>query len=172
MTYQFSGDDSPISVSEKKARYPLPPAACAKQRKLLRPGPRVILDEFVDRFRKAGTEKEVAITVRQLCEACSMTEGSVKRAIKTLVDAGFIVVVTPGSIDIKRKPSTYRLTMFAFRGEEATHDYADAKEWRRAGKRDRATAPMPRKVRVSFEFAPDQLVDAMEALTPFTLANP
>jgi hypothetical protein len=167
----ITGDDSPFSVVEKKQRYPLP-AACAKQRKLLRPGPRVVFDEFVDRFRKAGTQKEVAVTVRQLCESCSMSEGSVKRAIKTLVDAGFIVVVTPGSIDIKRKPATYRLTMFAFRGKEATHDYADAKEWRRAGKRDRSIAPMPKKVRVSFDLAPDQLVDAMEALTPFTLANP
>ena len=166
----IAGDESPFTVAEKQ-RYPLP-AACVRQRKLLRPGPRVIFDEFVDRFRKAGAEKEVAVTVRQLCEACSMSEGSVNRAIKTLVDAGFIVVVTPGSIDIKRKPATYRLTMFAFRGKEATYDYADAKEWKRAGKRDRSTAPLPNKVRVSLEFAPDQLVDAMEALTPFTLAKP
>lgn len=172
MTYQFAGDDSPFTVAEKKPRYPLP-AACVRQRKLLRPGPRVIFDEMIDRFRKDGREREVAVTVRQLAQACQMSEGSVKNAIKTLVEKGFIVVVSRGTIDIKRKPSTYRLTMFDCRGEEATHDYiVDVSEWRRSGKRDRAAAPLPKTVRLSFELAPNQLADAVDALTPFTLENP
>jgi hypothetical protein len=162
----IGGDDSAFTVTEKKARYPLP-ATCAKQRKLLRPPLRVVLDEIIDRFRKDGREREVAVTVRQLCASCAMTEGSVKRALKALIDAGFIVIVTPGHIDIKRKPSTYRLTMFDYRGKEATHDYADVKDWRRAGKRNRATAPLPKTVRLSFEFEPDQLGDAVDALKPF-----
>jgi hypothetical protein len=167
----IAGDDSPFSVVEKKQRYPLP-AAAVKQRKLLRPGPRVVLDELIDRFRKDGREREVAVTVRQLCSSCSMSEGSVKRAVKTLIEAGFLVVVTLGSIDIKRKPSTYRLTMFACRGEEATHDYVvDVAEWRRAGKRNRSTAPMPAKVRLSFEVATEQLPEAVEALTTFTFES-
>lgn len=168
----IAGDDSPFTVAEKKPRYPVP-AAAAKQRKLLRPGPRVIFDEMIDRFRKDGREREVAVTVRQLAQACQMSEGSVKNAIKTLVEKGFIVVVSRGTIDIKRKPSTYRLTMFDCRGEEATHDYiVDVSEWRRSGKRDRAAAPLPKTVRLSFELAPNQLADAVDALTPFTLENP
>jgi ribosomal protein S25 len=166
----IAGEESPFSVVEKKQRYPVP-AAAAKQRRLLRPGPRVIFDEMIDRFRKDGREREVAVTVRQLAQACQMSEGSVKNAIKTLIEKGFIVVVSRGTIDIKRKPSTYRLTMFACHGKEATHDYADAKEWKRAGTRDRSTAPMPKTVRLSFELAPDQLPAAVEALTPFTLEN-
>jgi hypothetical protein len=168
----ITGDDSPFSVVEKKQRYPLQ-AAAAKQRKLLRPGPRVMLDEFIDRFRKDGREREVAVTVRQLAQSCQMSEGWVKKTIKTLVEKGFIVVVTRGTIDIKRKPSTYRLTMFDCRGEEATHDYiVDVAEWRRAGKRDRAAAPLPKTVRLSFELEPSQLVNAVDALTPFTLDKP
>jgi ribosomal protein S25 len=163
-------DGSPFSAVEKKQRYPLP-AAAAKQRKLLRPGPRVIFDEMIDRFRKDGREREVA--VRQLAEACQISEGSVKNAIKTLVEKGFIVVVSRGTIDIKRKPSTYRLTMFACHGKDATHDYVvDVSEWRRAGKRNRSSAPMPAKVRLSFEVATEQLPDAVEALTPFTFESP
>lgn len=89
------------------------------------------------------------------------------------VEKGFIVVVSRGTIDIKRKPSTYRLTMFDCRGEAASHDYiVDANEWRRSGKRNRAAAPLPKTVRLSFELAPSQLVNAVDALTPFTLDKP
>jgi hypothetical protein len=63
--------------------------------------------------------------------------------------------------------------MFDCRGEEATHDYiVDVSEWRRSGKRNRAAAPLPKTVRLSFELAPNQLADTVDALTPFTLENP
>lgn len=163
----IASDNSSFTVAEKRQRYPLP-AAAIKQRKLLRPPLRVVLDEIIDRFRKDGREREVAVTVRQLCTACAMTEGSVKRAIKALIEAGFVVVVTPGHIDIKRKPSTYRLTMFPCHGKEATHDYVvDVKEWRRSGKRNRANAPLPKTVKLSFEVETEKLTDAVDALTPF-----
>jgi hypothetical protein len=172
MSESIALDADSFSVTEKKPRYPLP-LATQKYRKTLKPGPRTILNEMIDMFRADGKEREVAVTVRQLAAACQMSEGSVKNAIKALVASGFIVVVTRGMIEIKRKPSTYRLTMFPCRGEDASHDYVDdVKDWRRAVRKKRPDAPLPAKVRVAFDVEPARLIELGDAITPFVASSP
>jgi hypothetical protein len=123
------------------------------------------LDELIERYRKAANEKKVAATVRQIAEACNMSRMSAARALKSIEDNGFVADVEPGNYDCKRLPSLYRLTMFPYRGQEATHDYiGDVKEWRRAGKKRRANAPLPKQWRVSFNVELDKVVDVREAI--------
>ena len=87
---------------------------------------------MIERYRKAGDEKPVAITARQLAFSRGMSRAKAARTILDLVDRGFLVIVSKSTIADKRKPSRYRLTMFPCNGDEATHDYIeDPKAWRR-----------------------------------------
>ena len=100
-------------------RYP-EPIECRKARaKLLKPAGSVALDEMVALYRKMGNEKPVAITPRQLARVRNMARMTAYRAIQELVDHGFVVVVSKGSYEDKRKPGRYRLTMFPCDGKDA-----------------------------------------------------
>jgi hypothetical protein len=102
MSYESMIDADSFSVTEKKPRHAIP-SVLQRHRKLLKPGPKTILNEMIDMFRADGKEREVAVTTRQLAASCQMSEGSVKNALKTLVEKGFIVIVQKGTIEIKRK---------------------------------------------------------------------
>lgn len=131
--------------------------------KTLKPGPRAVLNEFIERYQRAADEKEVAATVRQLAASCAMSKTSVERAIKTLVEQGFIVTFEKGTYEDKRKPSRYRLTMFPCRGRGPTNDFIeDVKEWRQAG-RKLSSASMPKKIRMAFDVSPEQAATLAEA---------
>jgi hypothetical protein len=76
---------------------PLPPRYVAnkafeKARKLLNPNMRVALQELINIYRRRADEKPVAITARQLADACRMTRMAACRAIAALVEKGVIVV--------------------------------------------------------------------------------
>jgi DNA-binding Lrp family transcriptional regulator len=149
---------------EPKQRY-VEPKACLKARRRLGPGPTVALDELVRRYRKAANERPVRITVRQLAEACNMSRMSASRAIKTLVDEGFVITVFKASYNDKKQPTSYRLTMFPCDGQDATHDYIeDVIQWRRQRGRRRPDAPLPKTVKVQFEVPTSQAADVVEAV--------
>jgi hypothetical protein len=129
----------------------------------VKPGPRTVLNEFIERYQRAADEKEVAATVRQLAASCAMSKSSVENAIKVLVNDGFIVIVAKGTYESKRKPSLYRLTMFPCRGRGPTNDFIeDVKEWRQSGRKP-SSASMPKKLRLTFDVSPEQAVPIVEA---------
>ena len=114
-------------------RYRLVMLPVARLRRLassLNPNMRVALQELIDIYRRRADEKPVAITIRQLADACRMTRMAACRAIAGLVEKGFIVIVEIGTYDVSASRSRYRLTFFPCNGVDATHDYIeDVGEW-------------------------------------------
>jgi hypothetical protein len=104
----------------------------------LRGHERIALDVLIQKYRNAPGAP-VAFTVRQMALLCGVSRMKAQRAISTLADLGFIVLVAKGSYERKRLPSRYRLTMFPCGEIEPTHDYVDDdKEWRRQGRGPKA----------------------------------
>jgi hypothetical protein len=63
--------------------------------------------------------------------------------------------------------------MFQCRGMDATHNYVvDVKEWRRAARNKRPDAPLPPKVRLSFDVATGDVYEAVEAVKQFAFVPP
>jgi len=157
-------------TDSKKKVYRIP-AVLTRYRKTVKPGPRTVLDEFIERFQRAADEKEVAATVRQLAASCAMSKSSVENAIKVLVNDGFLVVVSKGTYENKRKPSRYRLTMFPCRGRGPTNDFIDeTKVWRRSGRKP-SSVSMPKKIRMAFDVSPEQAATLAEAYDRITGAG-
>jgi hypothetical protein len=147
-------------------RYIEPKACTAARRKLLDPFRQAALAEMIDRYKKAGDEKPVAITSRQIAQSCKMSRATAARAILDLVDKGFVVVVSKGQYDDKRKPSRYRLTMFPCNGDDATHDYIeDPKAWRRQ-RRVRKLGDDPKEPTVTVKLPVSRLMEAIGADFP------
>jgi hypothetical protein len=118
---------------------------------------------MIERYRKAADERPVAITSRQLAQSCSMSRATAARTILDLVDKGFLVVVSKGQYDDKRKPSRYRLTMFPCNGDDATHDYIeDPKAWRRQ-RRVRKLGDEPKEPTVTVKLPISRLAEALAA---------
>jgi DNA-binding transcriptional regulator YhcF (GntR family) len=140
------------------------PQAFLKARRRLAPDFRVSIDELIERYVKAGGDKPVTITVRQLAEACKMSRMTAARALKTLATEGFIVVEGQARFfEDKRKPNRYRLTMFPCDGKEATHNYIqDAKEWRRTGRRRKTKEASPLPTEITLKIPRKQFVRAIE----------
>jgi hypothetical protein len=146
---------APMMSHQEPKRVYKEPAVFTRYRLTKKPGPRVVIDELVSRFKKARDEKEVAVTVRQLAVSCKMSKSSVENAIKVLVADGAIVVESQGTFEGKRKPSCYRLTMYPCRGKPATFDFVeDVNEWRRAGRKRRPSEPQ--RVTVAFDISIEQ----------------
>jgi hypothetical protein len=127
------------------------PASFTRYLREKKPGPRAVVNELVDRFKKARDEKEVSVTMQQLADSCKMSKSHVANCIKILVNDGAIVVVSVGSFKSKRKPSSYRLTAYPCRGRPATHDYIeDDREWNRASNKRRSKPTMPGRLILEF----------------------
>jgi hypothetical protein len=139
--------------------------AFEKARKQLNPNMRVALQELIDIYRRRADEKPVAITIRQLADACRMTRMAACRAIAALVEKGFIVVVEIGRYDAKRKPSRYRLTFFPCNGMDATHDYIeDVGEWRRQRGRKQAPKTLPLTTKLIVEVPTSRITEVADAV--------
>jgi hypothetical protein len=139
--------------------------AFEKARKLLNPNMRVALQELIDLYRRRADEKPVAITIRQLADACQMTRMAACRAIAALVEKGFIVVVDVGTYDAKRKPSRYRLTFFPCNGNDATHDYIeDVGEWRRQRGRKQPPKTLPLTTKMIVEVPTSRITEVADAV--------
>jgi hypothetical protein len=149
---------------------PVPPRyvtskAFEKARRLLNPNMRCALQELMDEYRRRGDEKPVAITIRQLADACRMTRMAACRAIAGLVEKGFIVIVEVGTYDAKRKPSRYRLTFFPCNGRDATNDYIeDVGEWRRQRGRKQPPKTLPLTTKMIVEVPTSHITEVADAV--------
>jgi hypothetical protein len=151
----------------EKTRVYNEPAAFTRYLREKKPGPRAVVNELVDRFKKARDEKEVSVTIRQLSDSCKMSKSSVANCIKILVEDGAIVVVSVGKFESKRKPSSYRLTMYPCRGEPPTNDYIeDDREGRRASNKRRSKPKIPG--RLILELPAEQAAAVMLKINQFS----
>jgi DNA-binding transcriptional regulator YhcF (GntR family) len=156
-----AADGKPTEDATRR-RY-LSPQAFLRARRKLAPYSRLVIDELVERYKRAADEKPVALTVRQLATSLGMSRATAARTLRTLKTNGFIVTVSKSSYYDKRKPSRYRLTMFPCEGKEATHDHIQGvKEWRRAGRRRKPQEADPLPAEITLIIPRRQYVRAIE----------
>jgi hypothetical protein len=93
--------------------------------RVLRPNQRRIIDEMVNLYRSAGAGGAIRFSERYAAAACSIARETASKALSALETLGFIVCILRGESKQNGRASLWRLTMFAYNGEPATHEYLD-----------------------------------------------
>ncbi len=151
-----SGDSPQVArrTARRRAyhyRYVLP-APAKRYRDLRTRVERSVLDAMVKLFNR-DPEQPVMTTARQIAELAKVSWQAAARALVALTMAGFLIRLATGERRSNRTPSSFRLTMFPFRGEAPGDEYiSDAIEgvrrWRRKPrKRKDVTVKTVRKMR-------------------------
>jgi hypothetical protein len=85
--------------------------------------PRFLITELSEKRRSAASDGPVACSENTAAEICAVARKTARRALKDLEDLGFLACIMRGTYKIKGKATLWRLTMFPYLGQPATHDY-------------------------------------------------
>ncbi len=89
----------------------------------LRPVSRLLIDRLIFLRRGRALDGAIACSENTAAQLCGVTRLTGRAALKELEALGFIACILRGSYRRKGVASLWRLTMFDFLGEPATHDY-------------------------------------------------